>query len=35
MENSSDRGLATDPQALARFLVVRENSGDAAGMAAL
>ena len=35
MENRSDRELATDPQALERFLVVRENLGDADGMAAL
>jgi len=34
MENSSDREVATDPKALARFLVTRENAGDAAGMAA-
>ena|SRR5271167_3753675 len=35
MENCPDRELATDPQALERFLVVRENLGDAEGMAAL
>lgn len=35
MENHLDRELATDPQALERFLVVRENLGDADGMAAL
>ena len=35
MENRSERELATDPQALERFLVVRENWGDAEGMAAL
>lgn len=35
MENHSVRELATDPQALERFLVVRENLGDAEGMAAL
>ena len=35
MENCSDRELATDPQALERLLVLRENLGDAEGMAAL
>ena len=35
MENRSDRELATDPQALERLLVVRENLGDAERMAAL
>jgi ketosteroid isomerase-like protein len=35
MENCSGRELATDPQALERFLVVRQNLGDAEGMAAL
>jgi uncharacterized protein (TIGR02246 family) len=35
MENSSDKETTTDPQDLARFLVARENAGDAEGMAAL
>lgn len=35
MENYSDRELAIDPQGLERLLVLRENLGDAEGMAAL